>query len=500
MTTENRFNLIDEPWIPIADVGRVSLKQVFTDANYRALGGNPVQKVALTKLLLAIAQAAWTPKDDEEWAGMGAEGMARKCTAYLEQWRDRFWLYGDRPFLQMPGIAAASVQSFGAVLPEIATGNTTVLLQSHVERSYSDYEQALLIVVLMGFGLGGKKADNNVVLSAGYSGKSNDKGKAGTAKPGAAVGFMGFMHNFLLAETTQQTLWLNLLTQENIDSLGVYPQGVGVAPWECMPKGEFCSVAQSLRQSLMGRLIPLSRYCLLTDQGLHYSEGIAHLGYKDGVVDPTVAVNYSGKDPKVLWIDPEKRPWRQLTALLSFMNQSAQSGFDCYQIRMGFSRARKVLSGFGIWSGGLRLSSNAGEQYVSGSDDFVESSIFLNSEWVGEWWFERLQREMIGLDTLAKAVYGATMAFGKDQKMEGKDQAAMASNLFWQYCEQQFQNLVNACGDEYSSERKMSSMHKTFGYFAQKSYDSYCPKDTARQLDAWAKNRPNFNKYLSQGR
>jgi CRISPR system Cascade subunit CasA len=37
---ENRFNLIDEPWIPVADVGRVSLRQVFTNFEYRTLGGN----------------------------------------------------------------------------------------------------------------------------------------------------------------------------------------------------------------------------------------------------------------------------------------------------------------------------------------------------------------------------------------------------------------------------------------------------------------------------
>ncbi|WP_442903849.1 type I-E CRISPR-associated protein Cse1/CasA, partial [Gilvimarinus sp. 1_MG-2023] len=54
---ENRFNLIDEPWIPVADVGRVSLKDIFKRPDLRALGGNPVQKIALTKLLLAIVQA-----------------------------------------------------------------------------------------------------------------------------------------------------------------------------------------------------------------------------------------------------------------------------------------------------------------------------------------------------------------------------------------------------------------------------------------------------------
>lgn len=102
MAIENRFNLIDEPWIPIVDVGQVSLRQLFSHAEYRALGGNPVQKIALTKLLLAIAQAAYTPEDDDDWTKSGANGMAKECLKYLDQWHDRFYLYSERPFLQMP--------------------------------------------------------------------------------------------------------------------------------------------------------------------------------------------------------------------------------------------------------------------------------------------------------------------------------------------------------------------------------------------------------------
>ncbi|WP_457670398.1 type I-E CRISPR-associated protein Cse1/CasA, partial [Thiolapillus sp.] len=92
MSEKNRFNLIDEPWIPVVDVGRASLRQIFTHPEYRALGGNPVQKIAITKLLLAIAQAAATPEDDDAWSALGPDGMAKACMDYLEQWYDRFWL------------------------------------------------------------------------------------------------------------------------------------------------------------------------------------------------------------------------------------------------------------------------------------------------------------------------------------------------------------------------------------------------------------------------
>lgn len=81
---ENRFNLIDEPWIAVVDVGLVSLTDIFSQPELRALGGNPVEKIALTKLLLAIAQAAATPTDDSDWQQMGwQEWPIAACSTLL---------------------------------------------------------------------------------------------------------------------------------------------------------------------------------------------------------------------------------------------------------------------------------------------------------------------------------------------------------------------------------------------------------------------------------
>lgn len=490
---ERRFNLIDESWIPIVDIGRVSLRQLFSPPDghepYRALGGNPVQKIALTKLLLAISQAAYTPVDDGDWAALGAQGLAQRCLDYLDTWHDRFYLYGDKPFLQMPAIKSAAIQSFGAVSAEVSTGNTTVLTQSQTEKPLSDADKALLIVQLMGFGLGGKKTDNSVVLSLGYQGKTNDKGKSSTGKPGTCIGFMGFLHSFLFADFLQKTLWLNLFTQEQVNGWATYPLGVGTPPWQQMPLGESGPIAEELKSSLMGRLLPLSRFCLLTEDGLHYSEGIVHPGYKDGAVDPSVAVDFTSKEPKAIWVDPERRPWRFLTALLSFFGKS---NFICEQLRLPLPRTHGSVPIIGIWSGGLRVSSNAGEQFVSGSDDYVESLIQLDSGMLSSNWFAKLQVEMDELDKLSKVVFGSVLNYFKSQKMEGKAVAGQSSNLFWQLCERRFQELVYACDDPDS----VRSLRRAFAAIVSKVYDTYCPKDTARQLDEWAKNRPNLGKYL----
>jgi len=492
------YNLLDNPWIPVADVGRVSLMDVFSSPEYRSLGGNPVQKIALMKLLLAIAQAACTPKEEPEWKALGVDGMTRACRAYLEKWRDRFDLYDEEhPFLQIKEIARAAVQPYGAVAPDIATGNTTVLLQSQVERALSDADRALLLLQQMAFALSGKKTDNSIVLSPGYTGKKNDKGKPASAKPGSAVAYFGLLHSFWQGETLQTTLWLNLLSEQDVIKSGFYPEGVGIAPWESMPTGEDCPVARKLRDSLQGRLIPLARFCLLGEHGLHYSEGILHRNYKEGVVDPSAAVDFSGKEPKALWTDPQKRPWRELTALLSFFGRDGYHGFSSLQLRAR-SDIREVVSKFGLWSGGLRVSSNAGEQYVSGTDDFVESAIWFTGETLGERWFAAWQGEMQALDQLSKTLYGCVMAYFKTQTVDGKQMAAEATPLFWQLCEREVQHLVEACNAIEETQR--IKLRHRFAAYLRQTYDQFCPHETARQMDAWAQCRPNVGRYLAENK
>ncbi|MCK9582526.1 MAG: type I-E CRISPR-associated protein Cse1/CasA [Endomicrobiales bacterium] len=492
---ENKFNLVDEPWIPVAGVGLVSLAEIFSKPNLSALGGNSVQKIALTKLLLAIAQTAYTPQDDNDWESVGAYGMSKKALAYLKDNKDLFFLYGEKPFLQMPAIVKAEVQSFGAVQSSIASGNTTVLIQSQVENELSEAEKAVLLIQMMGFGLGGKKTDNSVVLSPSYKRKNNDKGKPSTGKPGTAVGFLGLLHSFMQGASLMETIWLNLLNKEDIKELRVLPEGLGIAPWRKMPQGEDCSTAKSLKNSYMGRLIPMSRFVLVVKTGMHYSEGIAHPGYSDGVVDASVAVDNSKIKPKVLWSDPAKKPWRQLVSLLSFMDSEKKGNYDCLQLRLGVKHVKQLKMKFGVWSGGLRVSSNAGEQYVSGSDDYVESEVQLNTEMFTKGtWFSMLTQEMDILDKFSKISYSATMGYYKAQNATGKEQAVYASNLFWQLCERKFQSLVNACDGVYGE--KLKALRKVFAVFVDKAYNTYCPNDTARQLDAWAAHKPDLSTYL----
>jgi CRISPR system Cascade subunit CasA len=491
------FNLVDEPWLPIVGGGCVSLRDIFSpNATHGAVAGDPVQKIALTKLLLAIAQAAATPESEIVIRATTPDEMAALCLAYLEKWRDRFDLRGETPFLQMPAIQAAAKQSYGAVRPEVASGNTTVLLQSQIDRPLNDAEKAILLVRLTGFALGGKKTDNSVTLTPGYLGKFNDKGKPASGKPGPSLGFLGLLHSFVLGKNLRETIFLNLLSTDRINGTRMFPGGVGIAPWEDMPDGEDCPKAKKLRESLMGRLIPLSRFVLLADDGLHYSEGIIHLGHKDGVTDPSCSIDTREKEPMALWTNPEKRPWRELTSLLSFIENDKEKGFQSLQLRSAVDRAVDSTETFKIWSGGLRVSSNAGEQFVSGSDDFVESIVTLNSESLGDVWFSLLKTETSVLDELSKMLYGRISGYFRELKSEGKNLAAQASNQFWRSCEDHFQALVDACDPSNDATERLARLRRKFCGIALETYDRVCARNTARQMDSWIRNRPDASKFL----
>lgn len=490
---ENRFNLIDEPWIPVTDIGLVSLRQLFSSKDYRSLGGTPLEKIAMTKLLLAIAQSAHTPDNNTDWEMLGAEGLASSCLAYLEKWYDRFYLYGKLPFLQVSAVKAAEIKSFGAVMPDVATGNTTCLTQYHAEKSLDDSQKALLLITQMSLAFGGKKTDNKIVLTPEYKGKTNDKGKPATGKPGPAVGFMGLLHSFAIGPTLHVSLWLNLLTHQDIKEVGLFSHGLGQAPWENMPEGEDCETAKALKNSLMGRIVPLCRFCLLSKNGLHYTEGLHHLGHKEGLFDLSITTKQAGKELKVVWCDPERRPWRQLPSLLDFISHRNGNG-GCLQLKYAFKKADLQNGEYGVWSGGVKVNSNAGEQFLSGKDDVLESSLLLPAGNQKELWFELYTAQMDALDRLAKRLFGCVSHYYKAQNKDGKEQAANATLVFWQLCERDAQALLYDC----ENPEAMGRLRRRFATYLQNTFDSFCPNQTARQLDAWAQCRPNISDYLKQ--
>ncbi|GHU03741.1 type I-E CRISPR-associated protein Cse1/CasA [Spirochaetia bacterium] len=506
--TENRFNLIDEPWIPITDIGMVSLRRIFQDTTLRSLGGNPIQKIALLKLLLAICQSAYTPEDDDEWKKCGPKGLAKKALEYLENHRDCFWLYGENPFLQMPKIkeriisrkkheldkgvkepvaeANAKPKEIGlGYYPDIPSENNTILTQDQISHPVSDAEKALFIVVLMNFAFGGKRVEKDIALfSPGYTEKTV------SAKSGPSLGnHWGYLHSFITGTTIIETLWLNVFTQEYIDNNLNWEYKKIQAPWEKMPEGEDGEIARQLKNSYMGCLVAMCRFVLLEDDGIYYIEGIQYPSHKNGWREPSMCVDEN--TGKLLWTDPNKKPWRELTSLLAFLSTDENNKYSCPQLTNTLRRIKNMQMKIGIWSGGVRVRANSGDQSIKQDDDFVESETFIISSYLEEG-FPLLEKGMKHLESLSEYLKKIVFLYCDELNINAEPRKNKALDLYWQLCNREYQHLVDAC--MVSDEEKAGKVEKLFIKFMRTAYENCCPHDTARQMQAWAGNYPVFKK------
>lgn len=484
---QKRFNLLHESWIPVTKAGQVSLLKIFESTDVGHLVGSPLRVISMFKFLLAVAQAAVSLETEKDWENLTLQEFQTRCLNYLKAHEDDFWLYGPRPFLQVPQVEKAKTFPIAAVGFEKAFGNAPFVFESQKMDTLTDSQKALYLVQYSGFAPGGKRIDNSVILS-----DKSTKSKSADCGPG--LGARGFLHSFVTGKSVAQTLWLNVFTKEKVASMEVFEQGIGTAPWESPLQSESCPMALSLQKSLMGRLVPMSRFCLLDGQVMHYTEGVTYPSFKDGVYDPTCSIRKDKKEFKALWADPEKRPWRSLTAILSFLSSSGQKQVDCQQVEIGISRVKSKLDEVGLWSGGVRLSSNAGEQYTTGNDDYVCSEVQLDCKLLGDAWFLAFSKEMEDLEALSKALYSAVNNYWKELMENNDRRPSSACNDFWQKCEKLFQQLIDKC--ESKEERK--NLRLKFASIARDVYDTVCPKQTARQISAWARNRINTNRYLKQ--
>jgi len=483
----SEYNLVDEKWIPMSLGMNVSIKDIFLGAEGQ-IAGTELEKISITKLLLAISQAAWTPQDTKEWDTSDKEALSERCLNYLEEHYDSFFLYGSKPFLQIPDIAIAKKTPIASLLPQYCAGNATVLFESQVKKSFSDEEKARVILQTCGFSLGGKKTDAKAVLTEGLKKK--------TAPPGPSLGFLGFIHSFVIGSNALETLFFNLTTLEELDSLGFY-KGVGAPPWEVEITEEISEKSDRYKDTLIGRLLPLSRFSLLDGDSIHYAEGLKHDGYADGMFDLSMSIDIheTSKKSKAKWCNPEKKPWRELLSLITVSEQSKSSGFKCYQILFFLKKLEDSgrSEEFGVWSGGLRVSSNAGEQYVSGQGDFISSSVLMNSEWNNEVWIDQLKLEILKMEKVATSVYMSSKKYF--EALNSSSAAGMAgksSRMFWELNEKLFQDMLEAC----ESKDKMTKIRGLIANNALLTYDTFCPAGTARQITSWSKNRPKLFKYI----
>jgi len=493
---ENKFNLVEEKWVPIQGGDRISLIDIFQNGKQlNNIGGNPIEKISIFKFLLAVVHSAYTPKDNEDWRNIGIDGMSKKVLEYLDKNKNLFYLYGEKPFLQFPKIAQSKKKNISILEPyKIPTPktkddeaiNTTVLTEIQKEVKYSDSEKSVLLITNLNFALGGKKVDNSIILTKGYE-------KTKSAKSGYSLG-RSYLHSFILAENILKTIYINWFSQEQIKELKTI-ENIGTPPWEKMPQSEDDEVAKELKKSYLGMLVPFSRFILIDGDYINYTEGF-YPTEKDLTINRKIS---KGKE-QIVKADPNKKPWRELISMLSFVltSNNSENKTESLQLKYSIERLKKFgsVNEIIIYSGGLNVTNKAGEDFVSGDCDFVESEVKLNLKWLGDIWFNNLKTEMKKLDSYSKILWSCVNDYYLDLKdANHKEIANKSSNVFWQLMEKEFNNILEVCNlEENKYQDEINKINKKIFSIVCDVYDGFCPKDSAKQIESWIKSRPNFKR------
>lgn len=154
-----KFNLIDEPWIPVLRGGRVvavGMAEALLNAHTitRIETPSPLEEAALHRLLLAVLYRALPSVKDKydvlEFLHKG-EFDRESIEEYLKRWRDRFYLFHeDAPFLQVPDLPEDDPRPWTSLVPQLASGNNPTLFDHSVDDnplliSYAEAARALLV-------------------------------------------------------------------------------------------------------------------------------------------------------------------------------------------------------------------------------------------------------------------------------------------------------------------------------------------------------------------
>lgn len=132
----SRFNLIDEKWIPVrypnGERDELGIRDTLLRAKEIATieDGSPLVVAALYRFLLAVLYRALEgPTDIDQAKALFRDGLpGERISAYLEKWKERFWLFDDKyPFGQNPNIPQGEIEPGTKLTAEFNASSNKVL-------------------------------------------------------------------------------------------------------------------------------------------------------------------------------------------------------------------------------------------------------------------------------------------------------------------------------------------------------------------------------------
>ncbi len=480
--TPRSFNLVDEPWIPVVDAEgktfKVGLRELFERSEELVdLSVGTLERISLYRLLICIAQRALNgPKDEDEQRE--AEGkLVAASLAYLEQQRDRFDLWGDKPFLQVKALEAVGRTKTDKLDFGLASGNNNTLFdQAATEdgRAHDPDWLARNLLVYLAFSPGGR------IGVATINGKETDGGGSSANAP-CVESCMLFA--LMRGRCLRQTIAWNMVA---FNQLTYFPAGCGKPVWEFdEPFAE--DAKKTLGASWFGRLVPAARFVRLEEDGqnMTLANGVKYSQLlEDCVREPMATVVVDKKNEwKYVRTDAERKPWRQLGAILTMSVDNA-GGPLTLRNAASLSVEGKEDEVFVVWTGGLATDK-------AKIIDSATWSVELPRAYLeGDAALKTYERGVTTAAVAEKRLVGAIKRYCDSLSNEAQKEwdkktsfLVQAKNRFWTALERRVDELIAEAAEENS---ELDAWRKVLKHEMQDAYEKTCPRKTARQLQAFA--------------
>ncbi len=483
------FNLIDKPWVPVlmrdGSTRKVSLMEVFVGgANIADLALNPYERIAVMRLLICIAIAALQDTDLQD------ESAWKQCLVklplcvpdYLRKWHNRFNLYGEKAFLQPDGLVAKleGKACRDKLFPHLSSGNNATLFDHQASLMNREITAAQLVIGLLtylNFSAGGRHA----------------KCTWSAEETSASVSLCpcrekSMLHTMLLGDNLLTTVWLNLITRDMADAL---PQKTFGRPiWELNDLNRTSVEGKGIEQTILGRLVPLSRVIKLArnDQLCIMGEGLKYDQLP--AAREVMASTFLRKDQKGNEMDAyvsaskTRQPWRDLQAILA---KTAKHGTPILQHLKTLQQNDEFI----IWTGGLVANQGKDEAVVEWTAR-LSTALLTDSALItytnGIKYAESCSKKLhLAVAEYAGACKGFEAHKKKPMERDSLSQAytVPAKQFFWDELSL-VQPLLTAIA-EGREDTNLKDWNKCVREVARSAYEYACPKMSGRQMTAYVK-------------
>lgn len=477
------MNLTGDPWVPVVLANGQSALVSLLDAFRRGheildLVATPPQRIALTRLLVCIAQAALDgPADEADWRACH-DRIVPAAEKYLDRWKGCFELFGDNAFLQLPNMVATDNSALDKLDFGLAAGNNAVLFDHEAGpegREHSASWSALMLLTFQCFSPGG------TIGASTWSGAvTSRKSEHAPCVEGS------MMHTVVRGGSLLETIHMNLLTKELVAA--ALNGGWGRPVWEEMPEGPYDPHITGVTASYLGRLVAVSRGIRLVKastkitviNGCRYPK-LPHR-------EPAATLKRRATDGKLFYlpVDLSKHPWRELASILASSPSTGEGGpWVLAHLAPGQGQVD-------LWAGGL--ATNKGKLL-----DVAEWNFSLPLALIGAVELAKYRRGVelaeAGGHKLWAAItsYFDDLAVGafrkndKQSKMERKRMLAKAGAWYWRALDGSYALLVDASNDP--TARLAEAWYSLVRSAMEEAYERACPHASPRQIRAFAKGR-----------